>query len=180
MIHFKNQFSFIPRFLYSRQLLFLSWWLRVTSGWQIFQNDRVHLVLWGHKMGSVYQNLWRIIYMVEAMSEFISVKANIKITVSFQVPLLSWKVLQLVNIVMFIDVNFWWIVWVKGGRKIFSIHCTKHPHFSELWRRIYGQNVWSFTVLLITALYMKYKCSFCVVILEVNFPGGKDNCIAIN
>lgn len=44
--------------------------------------------------------------MVEAMSEFISVKANIKITVSFQVPLLSWEVLQLVNIVMFIDVNF--------------------------------------------------------------------------
>lgn len=44
--------------------------------------------------------------MVEGISEFISVKANIKITVTFQVPLLSWRVLQLVNIVMFIDVYF--------------------------------------------------------------------------
>lgn len=56
-------------------------------------------------MSSVYQGLWRIIYMEEVVSEFISVKANIKITVSFQAPLLFWKALQLVNIVMFTDVR---------------------------------------------------------------------------
>lgn len=43
--------------------------------------------------------------MEEVVSEFISVKANIKITVSFQAPLLFWKALQLVNIVMFTDVR---------------------------------------------------------------------------
>lgn len=43
--------------------------------------------------------------MVEVMSEFILVKANIKITVNFQALLLYWKLLRLVNIVMFTDVK---------------------------------------------------------------------------
>lgn len=43
--------------------------------------------------------------MVEAVSEFILAKANIKIAVSFQAPLLHLKVLQLVTIVVFIDVK---------------------------------------------------------------------------
>lgn len=152
MIHLKNQFYIIPGFLHFRQLLFFVMMAQGDFSWQIFQHDRVHLVLWGHKMCSVYQSLKRIIYMVEAMSEFISVKANIKsLSVSRCLSYLgkccSWLT------VTFIDVNFWWIVWIKEGRIIFSIHCTKHPHFSGLWKSIYGQSVLSYSVACYSSVY---------------------------
>lgn len=69
------------------------------------------------------------------MSEFILVKANIKITVSFQALLLYWKLLWLVNIVMFTDVNLWWIVWVMEEEK-YVISIITDIHISVNYEKV--------------------------------------------